>query len=460
MYPPLRNSPVAVLQTAIDADDLVLVLNTGGAAYALNAAPNRVVLLASQEDEHAETCLSASISGDTVTLSARGTNAKAWPAGTLVCRPPCAEDQEDLQHNIGDHETRIVALEEGGGSGGTSDIITGTAAEALALHDVVNLDYGGWKKAISDLSSNADGLKAICLQDLAEGATGEFLLRGLVTSPRYTMFGTPGMLVVVSPTTPGNISWTDGDRIQNVIGFALGNNSNTILFDPRVEDEGDANELKLILGWETAGEAIAVNDVVRYDPNDGWWVKAKADTLANCSGLLGIAVTAAAAENDDLQIFVNGLLENGTQLYLDGGTAVYVSAATAGVMTDTPPAIRRRVGYASSGSRDYLINPSPEPEVPLAFASLSADTTLTGSHPRIVLVDTTAEDIAITLPAASLCSGQTFVLKKTAPAATTYGCQFAAAGTDTIDGAATTPLLTAQYGTVRIVSDGTAWHII
>ncbi len=157
---------------------------------------------------------------------------------------------------------------------------------------------------------------------------------------------------------------------------------------------------------------------------------------------------------------MNGLLENGTQLYLDGGTAVYVSAATAGVMTDTPPAIRRRVGYASSGSRDYLINPSPEPEVPLAFASLSADTTLTGSHPRIVLVDTTAEDIAITLPAASLCSGQTFVLKKTAPAATTYGCQFAAAGTDTIDGAATTPLLTAQYGTVRIVSDGTAWHII
>lgn len=76
---------------------------------------------------------------------------------------------------------------------------------------------------------------------------------------------------------------------------------------------------------------------------------------------------------------------------------------------------------------------------------------------RVLLADATGGAFTITLPAAADAAERTVTIKKTdasANAVTVDG-----AGSETIDGAATYSLA-AQYDTVALWSDGSAWHVL
>ncbi len=71
----------------------------------------------------------------------------------------------------------------------------------------------------------------------------------------------------------------------------------------------------------------------------------------------------------------------------------------------------------------------------------------------ISLFDTTAGNIAVTLPAAAGALGREYIIKRTSAGANTLTITPASG---TIDGAANTTI-SAQWGVVRLFSDGTNW---
>lgn len=91
-----------------------------------------------------------------------------------------------------------------------------------------------------------------------------------------------------------------------------------------------------------------------------------------------------------------------------------------------------------------------------AYTSLSANTTLDTTH-SVVDVDASGAAITITLPTAVGCNGREYRIRKldsSANAVTIDG-----AGAETINGAAT-KLLSAQYATATLLSNGTNWIVL
>lgn len=93
----------------------------------------------------------------------------------------------------------------------------------------------------------------------------------------------------------------------------------------------------------------------------------------------------------------------------------------------------------------------------VAAVTVTEDTTLDATHEK-VLVDATADDVVITLPtAASAFSngvGRIYTIEKADVSVNTVTVD--GNGAETVDGAAT-QVLTAQYESITIQSDGTAW---
>jgi hypothetical protein len=86
-----------------------------------------------------------------------------------------------------------------------------------------------------------------------------------------------------------------------------------------------------------------------------------------------------------------------------------------------------------------------------------ATVSYTASEPRIILSDATAASISILLPPVASSVDIIYIIKKIDSTANTVTID--ADSSETIDGATTKILLT-QWETIRIVSDGAAWHII
>jgi len=85
-------------------------------------------------------------------------------------------------------------------------------------------------------------------------------------------------------------------------------------------------------------------------------------------------------------------------------------------------------------------------------------TSHTAADDGVILVDddTAAATVTVTLPAADVSDGLIYHIKKLG---TTANVIVDGSGSETIDDG-TTATLTAQYESIMIVSDGTAWHII
>lgn len=84
-----------------------------------------------------------------------------------------------------------------------------------------------------------------------------------------------------------------------------------------------------------------------------------------------------------------------------------------------------------------------------SYVATTADT--------VILCDATSGDITITLPTAVGISGKVFNIKKTNSNANSVTID--ANASQTIDGDLT-QIITSQYDSVTIVSDGSNWHII
>ena len=74
----------------------------------------------------------------------------------------------------------------------------------------------------------------------------------------------------------------------------------------------------------------------------------------------------------------------------------------------------------------------------------------------VILVNATGGAVTVTLPAAGQYSGLQFIIKKTDASANAVTID--GSGAETIDGAAT-QVLTVQYQSITVVSDGTGWQI-
>ena len=92
----------------------------------------------------------------------------------------------------------------------------------------------------------------------------------------------------------------------------------------------------------------------------------------------------------------------------------------------------------------------------LATASKTSNYTITGTD-VVIFADATSGNVTVTLPTASSFTGYRFYVKRIDGSGNT--CSIARSGSDTIDGG-TSVSLAAQYTSLTIISDGSAWYII
>lgn len=76
-----------------------------------------------------------------------------------------------------------------------------------------------------------------------------------------------------------------------------------------------------------------------------------------------------------------------------------------------------------------------------------------------ILVDATSGVAQITLPTAVTLAGQEFLIKDWKGQSATHNITIATTSAQTIDGAST-KVISSNYGSVRVVSDGANWSIV
>ena len=136
-----------------------------------------------------------------------------------------------------------------------------------------------------------------------------------------------------------------------------------------------------------------------------------------------------------------------------------VTPASAGVVAfDSAGAVQSRTITAGSGitvSNGSGVSGDPTISITNAVATKTADYTLTASD-DLVKGDASGGAITLTLPTAVGNSGKEFFIKKID--STGNSVTVAGDGSETIDGSAT-QVITAQWTTLTIISDGANWLI-
>ena len=93
----------------------------------------------------------------------------------------------------------------------------------------------------------------------------------------------------------------------------------------------------------------------------------------------------------------------------------------------------------------------------LDFKSVTKTDDYTAADEIVILCDATTTKITITLPAAATYTDRVYYIKKIDSSA--YTVTIDANGTEKIDGAET-QIITTQYVSLTVCSDGSNWHII
>ena len=113
-----------------------------------------------------------------------------------------------------------------------------------------------------------------------------------------------------------------------------------------------------------------------------------------------------------------------------------------------------RLGVGTSGNPDSVLEVNGA--IATAFATKTAAYTLTATD-SIIKADATAAAFTLTLPTAVGIAGRMYTVKRVNAGVNAVTVD--AAGAQTIDGAAT-HVLSAQWQTVRLVSDGVGWLVV
>lgn len=89
--------------------------------------------------------------------------------------------------------------------------------------------------------------------------------------------------------------------------------------------------------------------------------------------------------------------------------------------------------------------------------STKASSYTIGTSDTVIFANASSGNVTITIPLASSCSGYSFIVKRIDSSANT--CQVSCSGSDTIDGQ-TSISFNAQYLSMTMISNGSAWYII
>ena len=132
------------------------------------------------------------------------------------------------------------------------------------------------------------------------------------------------------------------------------------------ESLGTDNHFSGMTRAGVAGCTTNFGDILYLATADDRWELAQADDATTHGGNSMLAINVTTAEKGDGEAFVVlliGFVRDDTAYeFVDGGTPVYLSAATAGLITATPPAangnIVRIVGYADDDKETIFFNPN------------------------------------------------------------------------------------------------------
>lgn len=116
-----------------------------------------------------------------------------------------------------------------------------------------------------------------------------------------------------------------------------------------------------------------------------------------------------------------------------------------------------RLGVSTTGKTLRVASGVPTwDDATLATSTKTSNYTITGTD-VVIFADATSGNVTITLPTATSNAGYRFYIKRIDGSANT--CSVARSGGDTIDGQASISLL-AQYTSITVISNGSAWYII
>ncbi len=193
---------------------------------------------------------------------------------------------------------------------------------------------------------NFDGSAAITVTAAASTLTG--LGTGVATALASNVTGSGGFVLA-----------TSGSLTTPIINSETNTTPTIILTSPGSDLTGNGINYS-----GSAGESVTIGQVL-YIKSDGKFWKAKADSITTmeCNALANGSVSANASGN----FLLRGVIRNDSWTWTIGGK-LYVSAATAGALTQTRPATTGNqvqiVGYALSATVIYFSPDSTFVEVP------------------------------------------------------------------------------------------------
>jgi hypothetical protein len=175
-------------------------------------------------------------------------------------------------------------------------------------------------------------------------------------------------------------------------------------------------------------------------------------TITNAA-TLGIAGAPVKSTNATITNTHGILIQAGAVSTATNSYGLTVNAQTGGTNNYAAQFIGGNVGIGTAAPVSTL---DVQGSLGFETTSITGTTTLNQTH-NVVLASDATGSFSITLPAAASNTGKTYYIKKTNSSANTITIDGNAS--ETIDGA-TTLVLYVQYDAVRIVCDGSNWHVI
>lgn len=187
---------------------------------------------------------------------------------------------------------------------------------------------------------------------LTDGATAETTDRIPVSRAGVNRYITPAYLKTL---LAGADTWTGDKTLAENVGIVL---------DAALSADGKYSG---IVEAGTAGAALAFGEICYLQTSDSRWELARGNAASTSANKLAICVLAAAADGDPTLMLLFGKVRADSKFpALTVGAPVYISAATAGLITSTAPTgttdfVVRKIGFGNTAdelffqpSNDYI----------------------------------------------------------------------------------------------------------
>lgn len=173
---------------------------------------------------------------------------------------------------------------------------------------------------------------------------------------------------------------------------------------------------------------------------------------ATLSSSWTIQVSGTPADGDEFYLLYDAAITLSGNNVTIFGTALTAAEALGAKMVFHAKYVNSTWRYTKFTTSDWLFNNTPQNNT----VTSTTTTPYTASVNEVVLMDATAGNKTVNLPAASTASGKEITVKKVDASGNTVTID--GNGSETIDGA-TTKVISSQWDSVTMVCNGTAWFI-